>query len=333
MAGLYIHVPFCVRKCLYCDFYSEEEPGASIARRLQRERPSRSRFLAALDRELARLPEGFAPTTLFIGGGTPTELSPEDFALLLAQLRQRVDLSRVTEWSCEANPGTLTEKHAVLMKEAGINRVSLGVQSFHPEALRFLGRIHDPGEAVAAFRLLRRFGFDNLNLDLIYAIPGFGLDVTAADLQRVLELEPEHVACYGLIFEEGTPLDKLCLRGHVSPVDEALEEQQYSLVRETLASAGWERYEISNYARPGKTCRHNAPEDRAREILLMTLRQAEGVDLYAFHQRTGYTVEALCGSGVETLCGQGLLERRGHRLRLAEKALFVSDAVLAELAG
>lgn len=377
MYGLYVHIPFCVRKCLYCDFYSEAEKGSPVA-----PRPPRRDFLDALETELRALPEGFVPDTLFIGGGTPTELSPEDFAHLLDMLARQVDLSRVEEWSCEANPGTLTDEHIRLMREAGINRVSLGVQSFDARVLQFLGRIHDPDEAMDAYARLREHGMTNLNLDLIYAVPGFGLDTTNRDLDQLLRLQPEHIACYGLMFEEGTPLDGLRLKGRVHPVDEALEEQQYVRVRERLCEAGYARYEISNYARPGLACRHNllywsggeylgcgpsahshwqgarwanvrdlaayqaalaggrlprtgweelAPRDRARETLVMSLRRAEGIDETAFAKQTGFALTDLAGPALADLLQQGLLEREQGCVRLSDKALFISDAVLAEL--
>jgi oxygen-independent coproporphyrinogen III oxidase len=258
MPGLYVHIPFCVRKCLYCDFYSLPMGNGPVGRRLrEHETYDASRFLTALEAELAQAPAGFRPDTVFIGGGTPTELSDADFRRLLGLLRARVDLSRVTEWSCESNPGTLTAAKASIMREAGVNRVSLGVQSFDPRTLEFLGRIHSAEEAEAGYRLLREHGFTNINLDLMYGIPQGSPEIVAQDLDRLIALGPEHVACYCLIFEDGTPLADLQRLGYVKEVDDETELTQYKLVRERLGEAGYRHYEISNFARPGRECAHN----------------------------------------------------------------------------
>jgi oxygen-independent coproporphyrinogen-3 oxidase len=214
-------------------------------------------FLDALEAELRQLPAGFRPETIFIGGGTPTELSDADFRRLFEILRARVDLGGIVEWSCESNPGTLTEAKACILREAGVNRVSLGVQSFDPPTLEFLGRIHSAEEAEAGFHLLRAHGFDNINLDLMYGIPGGTREAVERDLDRLIALGPEHAACYCLIFEDGTPLADLRKKGFVKEVDDETELVQYQLVRDRLAAAGYRHYEISNFARPGRECAHN----------------------------------------------------------------------------
>lgn len=258
MPGLYVHVPFCVRKCVYCDFYSLATAKGSIARRVNAdEQPDQPAFLEAIGRELALLPDDFKPDTVFIGGGTPTELSERDLSCLLNLLWERVDLSDVTEWTCESNPGTLTGSKVERLLEAGVNRFSLGVQSFDPDALEFLGRIHSADDARAGFRLLRELGVANINLDLIYGIPGSSIDVVRRDLDALIELAPDHTACYCLIFEDGTPLAELRRKGFVKEVDDDTELEQYTLVRATLDAAGYRQYEISNFARPGYECRHN----------------------------------------------------------------------------
>lgn len=258
MPGLYLHVPFCVRKCLYCDFYSLPTGRGPLAKRLQNpQEHDASRYLDALAAELDRRPRDFVPDTIFIGGGTPTELSDGDFERLLGIICSVVDLSRVSEWTCESNPGTLTRSKADAMRAAGVNRVSLGVQSFDARTLEFLGRIHSPEEAESGFRLLRDAGFDNINLDLMYGIPGSSTDIVRADLERLVRLSPEHAACYCLIFEDGTPLNDLRAKGFVKETDDETELEQYDIVRRALADAGYRHYEISNFARPGRECRHN----------------------------------------------------------------------------
>lgn len=363
MPGLYIHVPFCARKCAYCDFYSVPLGG-----------PAAEEYLRALERECAGLPEGFAPETVFIGGGTPTVLSVAELGRLFETLAGALDLSRVTEWTCEANPGTLDAEKIRTLRRAGVNRVSLGVQSFEDGILKFLGRLHTARQAEESVRLLRAEGFDNLGLDLMFAVPG---GVIERDLERALALGPEHLSVYGLTFEDGTPLARRRDAGEVAEIDDGEQLRQYRVVRETLKGAGFHHYEISNYARPGHECRHNllywgpgeylglgpaahshwagrrwanarrvedwaagaprefeeelAPEARAREALVFGLRRLDGVERAAFRRETGFDYHALRGGEIAWLARLGMLEEEDDRLRLTEKGLAVSDAVFAEL--
>ncbi|MCS6771992.1 MAG: radical SAM family heme chaperone HemW [Kiritimatiellae bacterium] len=258
MPGLYVHIPFCVRKCAYCDFYSVETARGPLAHRLrQRDQPDQPAFLEAIRRELALIPADFTPDTVFFGGGTPTELSEADLVSLLKILADDVDLSGVVEWTCESNPGTLTMSKIEKLLAAGVNRFSLGVQSFDSASLEFLGRIHTAEEAREGVRMLRQAGVQNLNIDLMYGVPGMSMNTIRRDLESVLALEPEHIAWYGLIFEEGTPLNDLRRRGFVKEVDEDAELQQYEFIRSALQAAGYRHYEISNFAKPGHECRHN----------------------------------------------------------------------------
>ena len=258
MTGLYVHVPFCVRKCLYCDFYSLPTGHGALPKRLaDAAHADNDPFIAALEKEMDSIPQGFAPDTVFLGGGTPTELSDGNFAAMFGLLHRRVDLSRVVEWTCESNPGTLTREKIKVMIGAGVNRVSMGVQSFDPKTLEFLGRIHSADEAAAGFQLLRECGMKNINLDLMYGVPGQSRDAVEKSLQRLIGLGPEHTSCYCLIFEDGTPLTDLKQRGFVKEVEDDEELDQFNLVRNTLAGAGYEQYEISNFAKPGRECRHN----------------------------------------------------------------------------
>lgn len=382
MAGLYVHVPFCVRKCRYCDFYSVETGGGARAGRAHPLTPSPTDYLAALERELTLLPEGFSPTTLFLGGGTPTELATEELESLLAILASRVDLAEVEEWTCEANPGTLTPDKIDCLREAGVNRLSIGVQSFDAGILQFLGRIHSVDEAVESVQQARKAGFENVSIDLMYGVPGQTAEQWQHDLERAVALKPEHISCYCLAFEEGTPLDALRRRGLVKETEDQSALEQYTLARHMLSQAGYLHYELSNFAKPGFECRHNllywsggeyigagpsahshwngeryanvanlseyvgrlmsgtspiafrerlTPEAKARETLVMALRRLDGVDAEWFVSVTGYDYRALCEEVIERLSRDGLLEYSDNRLRLTERALFISNAVLSEL--
>lgn len=263
MSGLYIHVPFCLRKCRYCDFYSLPlSPLQSDSAG-----PRAERFLDALAAELERLPGGFLPETIYIGGGTPTALPGPLILRLLEIVGRAVAPAQVREWTCEANPGTLDAAKVKLLREAGVNRVSLGVQSLDARNLAFLGRIHSAEDAETAFALLREQGLGNINLDLMYGIPDGGRGALERDLERILALGPEHVACYALSFEPGTPLAAMRDRGAVSETDDAEQLAQYTLIRETLAQAGFRHYEISNFARPSRECRHNLRYWRSGEYI------------------------------------------------------------------
>ena len=258
MPGLYIHIPFCVRKCLYCDFYSIPTGKGPVSRRLNElEMEHQPDFIDALERELAAVTKELVPDTVFIGGGTPTELSDRDFQRMFDVVHRHIDLNRVTEWTCESNPGTLTEAKVDIMLASGVNRVSLGVQSLTPSVLEFVGRIHSPEEAVEGYELLRRKNVRNINLDFMYGIPGQTLDDIERDLTRAIALGPEHLACYCLIFEDGTPLTELRNKGYLKEVDDDTELRQYEVVRGLLTGAGYEHYEISNYAKPGYHSAHN----------------------------------------------------------------------------
>jgi putative oxygen-independent coproporphyrinogen III oxidase len=247
--ALYVHVPFCETKCSYCDFYSL--PGGRRGREPEA-------YLDALDRELAaRAPEGFAPETVFVGGGTPTVLSPEEIRRLGAILRARCDLSGVREWTVEANPGTLDAARIDALLAAGADRVSVGVQSFDDRVLKSVGRIHDAAQARAAVRDLRAAGVPRVSVDLLFAVPGQGRDTFARDLDEALSLGTGHLSCYALLWEEGTTMLARERRGLVDREPEDLEREMLLEARGRLRQAGLRPYEISNFARPGQECLHN----------------------------------------------------------------------------
>ena len=247
MTGLYIHIPFCISKCRYCDFY-RLAPGR---------REEVELFIQCLETELKRLPADFAPESVFLGGGTPTALEPGQLAEVLDCIGRTIDLSQVSEFSSEANPGTLSPEKLSVLRGGGVNRVSIGVQSFNDEALRLLGRAHSSREAMEAFGLLRDAGFENVNLDLIQSIPGMGLEATLEDVRTAVGLEPEHLSCYNLSYEPGTPLADDLEAGRVATPGDDEEADTYFAVKDLLEESGYEHYEISNFCKPGRECRHN----------------------------------------------------------------------------
>jgi oxygen-independent coproporphyrinogen-3 oxidase len=246
----YVHVPFCAHKCGYCDF-------ASIANAEDRI----DDYLTALEREMSRiLGKPQSVETIFIGGGTPTHLSAVQLAKLLGAIRHWLPLECGGEFTVEANPNTLDETKATVLSEHGVNRVSLGAQSFNPTMLRVLERTHDPANVNRAVELLRRAGIENLSLDLIFGVPTQTLDAWRSDLKRMTALAPQHCSAYGLTYEKGTKLWRERKLGVVQSCDEELERSMLLEAVEFLGAAGFDHYEISNYARRGESdrrCQHN----------------------------------------------------------------------------
>jgi len=247
--ALYIHVPFCRRKCCYCDFASRPPAPAAV-----------EAYLAAFKREaetaLASWPNSWEVPSIYVGGGTPTALAPAELEAVLA-VAARFPRTRGAEWTVEANPGTVDAAKLRLLKAAGVNRLSLGVQSFDDALLKFIGRIHTAREACAAWELARAAGFDNLSLDLIYAIPGQTMAGWRATLRQALALAPEHVSAYSLTIEPGTEFGRRAAAGTLAPVSDELDLALYLEAQERLGAAGLGQYEISNFARPGRESRHN----------------------------------------------------------------------------
>lgn len=206
------------------------------------------------------------PKTIFFGGGTPSALSLSQFEKLLGGLRQRLDLSQLEEWTIEMNPATVALDKAHLLRDAGINRVSMGVQSWDDAVLKSLGRTHDAEKAEESFHILRQAGFKNLSIDLIFGVPGQSLDSWHASLDRSLRLAPEHLSAYGLTYEEDTEFFKKLGRGEMAP-DEGLEADQFELTAELLEGSGYRQYEVSNYALPGREARHNEAYWMGRDYL------------------------------------------------------------------
>lgn len=246
--GIYIHVPFCFHKCHYCDFYSVVASPAqreAFVRRLIEEITAAGRFAHNPIR------------TVFIGGGTPTLLGPNLWQPIFAALHEAFDCSELMEFTSEANPETVDAPLADALVRGGVNRLSIGAQSFDPRHLKTLERWHQPARVAESVRLARSAGIDNIGLDLMFAIPGQSTEDWLSDLDRALSLEPTHLSCYALTYEPNTPLTDKLSRNLLTRCDEALEAAMYEHAIERLDAAGFEHYEISNFALPGRRCAHN----------------------------------------------------------------------------
>ena len=249
--SLYLHIPYCQSKCPYCDFNSHAAaswPEEDYVRAL----------IAEIEHRAGEAPwAGLALKTIFFGGGTPSLFRPESIAAVLAAAERRFGLEAGAEVTLEANPGTVDAAKLGGMRAAGINRISFGAQSFNDERLKFLGRIHGAAETREAARLARRAGFERLNLDLIFAVPGQTIGETLNDIAEAAALGPDHISAYNLTFEEGTAFFTEMKRGRIRPISSDRQAEFYAAVREELPRRGYPMYEISNYAPPGHEARHN----------------------------------------------------------------------------
>lgn len=357
---LYVHIPFCVRKCAYCDFLSApagEETQKAYVEQLFRE-------IEASE----RLSDRYEVTTVFFGGGTPSILPGGTLCRILQRLRQRFSFAEETEITVEANPGTVHMEKLLQYREAGINRLSFGLQSADNRELVLLGRIHTWEQFLESWQLAREAGFRNMNLDLMTALPGQRPESVHRTLDRVLALSPEHISAYSLILEEGTPFhEKYAQHPELLPSEEE-ERQMYYDTRDRLLARGYERYEISNYARPGYACRHNLGYwervdykgyglgaasllDNTRytnqtelseylkgntrgteevltgqavreEYFFLGLRKTEGIDPGEYRARYE--------SRIRKLKAQCLLEEKNGRIRLTDRGIDISNYVLAQ---
>jgi oxygen-independent coproporphyrinogen-3 oxidase len=249
MSGLYLHIPFCRRKCPYCDFYSEEVCEATILG-----------YPDLLKQHLAwATKQGWSESvdSIYFGGGTPSLLAPEAVADILQAINQTLLLANDAEITLEANPGTVSQQSLAGYQRAGVNRLSLGLQTCNNHQLTLLGRLHNRQEGLDTVTWARNAGFDNLSLDLMFALPGQTMSDLEEDLRTYLGLQPEHFSCYGLTAEPQTPLQRSIAAGELSLPDENFYADAFMLIHEQLTVADYEHYEIANYSRAGYTCRHN----------------------------------------------------------------------------
>lgn len=357
---LYIHIPFCIRKCAYCDFLS-----APAAPEVQ------EAYVGQLLQEIAaskKLPEDYEVVTVFFGGGTPGILKGELLCSILRALRDRFSVREDAEITVEANPGTVNRDKLVQYREAGVNRISLGLQSADNQELKLLGRIHTWEQFLESFQLARETGFRNINVDLMSALPGQTTESVHRTLERVLALSPEHISAYSLILEEGTPFYKR-YEGHPELLPSEEEERQmYYDTRDRLCACGYEHYEISNFAKPGYACRHNLGYWERTDYkgfglgaasLLKNVRHTNQTDLTEYLKGNfAGTEEPLTEQAVreeyfflglrkmegvepgryrehyeeriQRLQAQQLLEEKDGRIRLTERGTDVSNYVMAQ---
>jgi oxygen-independent coproporphyrinogen-3 oxidase len=247
ISHLYVHIPFCARICPYCAFYKERADNSQT-----------QRFCEALLREIETVAGQFTLKleTIFFGGGTPTALTTTQLEFLLSGMQERLDLSKLVEWTLEANPGSVSSRKAALLQQMGVNRLSLGVQSWDDELLKLLGREHDAAQAETSFHIVRDAGFRNISVDLMFGLPGQTLAQWEADLARTIALRPEHISTYCLTYEEDTEFFLRHASGEFSEDPESDAQFLESAMR-MLEGAAYEHYEISNYARPGFASAHN----------------------------------------------------------------------------
>lgn len=365
--GLYIHIPFCVRKCLYCDFCSF--PGCDDK--------TKEEYVKALCKEIMTqglifTPKGYLVDTIFIGGGTPSSIPAEKIVEILNVAKTFFTVDNEVEITIEMNPGTVDEEKLKSYKQVGINRLSIGLQSTNDEELKALGRIHKYSEFLEAYSLARKVGFDNINIDIMSALPGQSVESYEETLDKVLALEPEHISAYSLIVEEGTPFYDMDL----DLPEEDDERRMYYLTREKLLEKGYVRYEISNYAKADKECKHNVGywtgkeylgvglnaasyyeearvkntedlneyisgkyeaertelsiEDLMEEYMFVGLRRMEGISIEGFMNKFGKSIYEIHGEAIEKHVKNGLLMQAGDNIKLTDKGIDVSNYVLAD---
>lgn len=365
---LYIHIPFCIRKCDYCDFLS----GPSDPEK-------RAAYVQALLKEIQAVKEGRgrSVSSIFIGGGTPSVLDEKFMGEILREIRKDFKLQEDAEITIEVNPGTVDARKLQAYRSFGINRLSIGLQSPQDRELKILGRIHNYRQFLETYKQARDAGFDNINVDLMSAIPEQTYEDWIGNLRTVAELGPEHISAYSLIIEEGTPFAERKL----DLPDEDTEYEMYEAAARILAEYGYEQYEISNYARKGRECRHNVgywtrqdylgfglgaaslygnlrfantvdwnrylenssdpeqirekepvltTEDEMAEFMFLGLRMTRGIARTDFARTFGCPVEKIYGEVLDRYMAMGMLQEKEDRIFLTRPGIHVSNQIMAE---
>ena len=364
--SLYIHIPFCVRKCLYCDFPSfsgMESIFDDYVRMLCRE----------IDETYSDY-RGMEVKSIFVGGGTPSVLPPALLGRISDKIFSRFDVDSKAEITIETNPGTLDAKKLAEMKSMYFNRLSMGLQAWQDRLLKILGRIHTADEFETNFLQARDAGFKNINVDLMFALPAQSLDDWQETLEKVIKLRPEHISAYSLIIEEGTPFFDMFDRGELKETDEDTDRKMYYLAKEMLSDKGYKQYEISNFAKEGFECYHNkvywrteeyqgfglgahsyadgvrfhntydmkeylrgeglrmdkeflSLQEKQEEFMFMGLRMNEGVSEAEFLRRFGESMDSVYGDEIKELISEELLVKKDGRLSLTDRGVDISNSV------
>lgn len=367
MYGLYVHIPFCVKKCKYCDFVSFRGRDGY-----------KDRYIDCLVDEIKQY-KGAEVDSIFIGGGTPTVLSANLFKRMFSAIWETFNVKADAEITCEMNPGTADGKKLAAMRECGVNRLSIGVQSFDDGELAKIGRIHTAAMAEEAVRTARACGFENISIDLMSALPFQSKESFKKTLEKAVGVSPEHISCYSLILEEGTPLFEEYENGLISLPDEDTERDMYELACDYLEKCGYKQYEISNFAKSGRQSRHNikywqcreyigaglashsyidgvrsfntsdlaaylsgkykadggeplSRGDKIEEFMIMGLRMTEGISRREFKSRFAVEADELFGKEIKKLTAGGFLEDDGKYIRLTRPGISVSNSVMCEFA-
>ena len=249
MAGIYVHIPFCARRCIYCGFFStmREAEAARYVNAVCRELELRKDYL-----------DGAPVNTLYFGGGTPSRLTPDQLGSIITAIDSAFGLTHLEELTVECNPDDVTPAYISALKELGVNRISMGVQTFNDDLLRFLGRRHTAKQAVDAVRICRETGISNISIDLMYGLPGQTPQVQQHDLETATILDVQHISSYCLSYEEGSPLERMRDESRLTPVDDDTCAQMFGRLCSHLRNAGFNHYEISNFCKPGYHSRHNS---------------------------------------------------------------------------
>lgn len=258
MASIYLHIPFCKRLCGYCDFYRSVKLRyiPDVVASMHSELASQHDFIG--DRVVR---------TIYFGGGTPSLLAPCETEAFVAQIRSLFDCSQLEEVTVEVNPDDITAEYVAALRKTSVNRISMGIQSLDDECLRFMGRRHTAKQALDAVRLLQSAGYDNISVDVIFGVPGYGSEQLDATLEQIINLGVQHISAYHLTIEEDTRFGRMLSKGELHEVEESCSESEYMLVHRRLTAAGYEHYEVSNYALEGRRSKHNSSYWREVEYL------------------------------------------------------------------
>ena len=355
---LYIHIPFCISKCKYCDFLSAPSK--------EGERQEYVKSLCKRIRSYRTLAEAYHVVSIFIGGGTPSLLVPAQVFSIFDAVRETFMVDKDAEITIEMNPGTVSPEKLIAYRQVGISRLSIGLQSVRNEELKVLGRIHTFEDFLHTYEMARREGLGNINIDLMSGIPFQTLDGWKESLEKVAGLGPEHISAYSLIIEEGTPFYERYrdARHEEELPDEETERQMYHFTREILGAYGYRRYEISNYAKEGFECRHNLGywnrteylgigtgaasligsrrwsegeepeelswENQMEEYMFLGLRKMEGVTKSGFLKEFGCTMESKYSRVLKRMYAEGLMEEAGDYVRLTDQGIDISNYVMSE---